>query len=246
MKKVRTRASRVWSMLLVVAMLLTMLPTVAFAAESPQTIYVNASIQGTAPDGSENNPYTEIAAAVEDADDGDTIKVVAVKGYEYEPFELANLENLTIEGISDTYGNKPVIKTNYAKSPVTVYQGCGAVVPGLGMDGLRLIGLEFKNYGYSDAWYSSSIALNGNTGANVSRAVIDSCNFTVVENAPHKPNYAAFLNTDIFTFTNNKVVGYNNGVVCMADGSTLNTVTITGNTFNVTTNALYLYNGKYG
>ena len=245
MKKVRTRASRVWSMLLVVAMLLTMLPTVAFAAESPQTIYVNASNQGTAPDGSENNPYTEIAAAVEAADDGDTIKVVAVEGYEYEPFELANLENLTIEGISDTYGNKPVIKTNYAESPVTVYQGCGAVVPGLGMDGLRLIGLEFKNYGYSDAWYSSSIALNGNTGANVSGAVIDSCDFTVAENAPHKPNYAAFLNTDTFTFTNNKVVGYNNGVVCMADGSTLNTVTITGNTFNVTTNALYLYNGKY-
>ena len=52
---------------------------------------------------------TEIAAAVEDADDGDTIKVVAVKGYEYEPFELANLENLTIEGISDTYGNKPCL-----------------------------------------------------------------------------------------------------------------------------------------
>ena len=245
MKKVRTRASRVWSMLLVVAMLLTMLPTVAFAAESPRTIYVNASDQGTAPDGSENNPYTEIAAAVEAADDGDTIKVVAVEGYEYEPFELANLENLTIEGISDTYGNKPVIKTNYAKSPVTVYQGCGAVVPGLGMDGLHLIGLEFKNYGYSDAWYSSSIALNGNTGANVSGAVIDSCDFTVAENALHKPNYAAFLNTDTFTFTNNKVVGYNNGVVCMADGSTLNTVTITKNTFNVTTNALYLYNGKY-
>jgi uncharacterized repeat protein (TIGR02543 family) len=242
MRKVRTR---VWSTLIAVAMLLTMLPTVALAADSPKTIYVNASNTETNPDGSESSPYTTIAAAVEAASAGDTIKVVAVEGREYEPFELANLENLTIEGIPDAAGNKPVIKTNYEGSPVTVFQGCGAVVPGLGMDGLHLTGLEFKNYGYSDAWYSSSIALNGNTGANISGIVIDSCDFTVAENAPYTPNYAAFLNTDTFTFTNNTVVGYNNGVVCMADGSTLNTVEITGNTFDVTTNALYLYNGKY-
>ncbi len=240
----RKLRARFGSVLLTMAMLLSLLPVTAGAVE--KTTYVDASYSEGNSDGSESKPYTTIQEAVDAATgENNTIKVMAVSGHEYAPFTAANLKNLTIEGVANTQGEKPVIKSNYDGSPVTVYMGSGAVVPGKGMDGLKLEGLVFKNYGYSNEWFSSSISLNGNTGTELSGAVINNCDFIVADEAENIPNYAVFLSTDTFTFTGNTVTGYKNGISCMSDNSTLNEVTITGNNFDVTSNVIYLYHGQY-
>ena len=55
------------------AMMLSMLPTAAFAAKN-DTIYTNMSYKGIS-DGSENKPYARFEDALDNADDGDTIVI---------------------------------------------------------------------------------------------------------------------------------------------------------------------------
>ena len=103
MQKMNVKSLGSWAVIL--ALLLTMLPTAAFAADN--MIYTDMNYKGVST-GSENQPFSNFEDAVANAEDGDTI-VIKGKGYanakdEHGTTPLIINKRVTITGEGDAVG----------------------------------------------------------------------------------------------------------------------------------------------
>lgn len=229
--------SKMTSVLLALLMVCALLSATAFAADGA-VIYVDGAYTGTDSDGTEVKPFTSISAAVNAAVGGETIKIYAFDG-EYDVFRFANKQNITFEGVA-VNGKKPVIacgqeKLSYMVSGVTGSQD---------VTNTTFKNIEFKNYGHNESWVDASLGCDYNTGTNWDGLVVDSCDFTVAEDAKNVPNFAIAPHCGDFTMTGCTITGYNSAICMMCDSGALTNVSIKDNTIKVKNEIVSAYWGS--
>ena len=147
----KMNVKRLGSWAVIIALLLTMLPTAAFAADN--MIYTDMNYKGVST-GSENQPFSNFEDAVANAEDGDTI-VIKGKGY-------ANAKDE--HGTTPLIINKRVTITGEGDAVGELYVRAGGIILGADVT-MRNVELNLANR------YHNAIFVNGYhlTAENVTR-----------------------------------------------------------------------------
>lgn len=181
--------------------------------------------------------YTTIQDAVDAANPGDTIKVAAGT---YAPFNIPKEKaGLTIEGTVEGGVLKTVVRTLYeGDDTIFANMRCG----GINVDAanITLKNLAIQSEGYTNGrWYAAPIGHYYENVLDRTGFVVEGCTITNV--ATTKGGVAiSFMVADI-TLKNNTITGYDNGWYSET-GYNVDEITVTGNTFDITGNAINLVN----
>ena len=180
--------------------------------------------------------HTTIQAAVDAANPGDTIKVAAGT---YDAFYIPDdKDGLTIEGTVEGGVLKTIVRTLYDTSPTFASNRCG----GINIDAadVTLKNLAIQSEGYTNGrWYAAPIGHYYENVLDRTGFVVEGCTITNV--ATTKGGVAiSFMVADI-TLKNNTITGYDNGWYSET-GYNVDEITVTGNTFDITGNAINLVN----
>lgn len=227
---------RLLASLLALVMVVGLLPTVALADTSAQTLYVNNASTSATEDGTESNPYKTIAAAITaaTAPASTTIKVMG-GGEDYEAFVIPeDRDGITIEG-----ENAPVIKTMYEGSPTwNKYKngigGCGGI--DVYAANVTLRNLTIQSHGFKNGrWYAAPIGTDYETTMDKNGLVIDGCSITYVGQSDGANGAAIVLSgVTVLTIQNSEISGFVQGYA--SEGGSADrpvNLTVTNNTFDV-------------
>ncbi len=218
---------------------------VSFGFANGATLYVDATASSEAPDGTESRPYTTLQAALTAVTSPTTTTIKVLSGT-YDAFVIVEGNSgITIEGVADTNGNKPVIKTCYEGSPTWVHTldskynkvGCGGI--DVYATDVTLKNLKIADDGVATQWFASSIGFYYESNNPPDRLTVDGCDFV-----GSGKSVAIYLHKGTITLTNNTFTGYDLAYGCWGDASSLNAVTVTGNTFKDVKTAVNVYYGK--
>ncbi len=226
---------RIFSLLLCLCMVLTLVPMSAVFAEEAAKLYVNnASTSEATPDGTQAAPYLTVQEAITAANAGDTIYIVAT-ATAYDAFYIPKEKTgITIEGILNE-GAKPVIKTCYEDSPTWIgYNTSGNPTSGeTGNGGISLYAanvtlknLCIKHLRYTKGWHTASVGYYYENTSPKDNLTIDSCDFIGTGTGT-----AIMYNESNFTLKNSTFTGFATGYLSAADNTVLEEVSITGNSY---------------
>ncbi len=218
-------------------MLVGLVPTTAMA-EEPQTLYVNNELESyeNADGITEEAAFETVAEAIEVANAGDTIKIVATETA-YDAFKIPEgKDGITIEGVV-VDGDKPIINTCYKDSPTWEKMGCGGI--DLYAQNVTLKNLKIINDGYTKYWHASSIGYYYENTKPKDNLTVDSCDFVGSDSGT-----AIIYHNANFTLKDSTFKDFDTAFLSCNDHRSLGNVTITGNSYDSVDDIVNIYYGK--